>query len=164
MSTWMKIFTDGTREPGSDIDIDTGRASWSRGKLENIESCVLTGFGSQISLEIPNTDWHQFDRMEVPVATGKHESIRRGRVLQAQIKVEHVGCFIQELYTGRYLDKGDPVRKRWFSILEELEASSPVNSDYIEIRPKHLDKWFTVMLDDVGIHISFSDKGSTKNG
>lgn len=162
MSTWIKKFIDDTEEYGDDKAIYEGRASWSRGRLEGIKECILTGFGHEVSISLPDTEWHQFDRMEVPVGVGQHKPVRRARILQAKITVEHTSSFIEELLLGSHVeDKYDYYfDKRSYSILEELPANSCLNHTFIEIKQKHLDKWFTIMIDDMGIHISFADKGS----
>lgn len=162
MAAWIKRFVDSTEEYGSDRDIEEGKASWSKGRLEGIKECVLSAFGHEVIVSIPDTEWHQFDRMEVPVSVGQHMSIRRARVLQVKIKATHTLSFIKEVLMGSHIDEryNRYFDKRHYSLLEKLPDCSVRNHNYIEVEQKHLDKWFTIMIDDMGVHISFADKGN----
>jgi len=102
MGAWLKIFKDGTKENGSDEKITKGKASWSRGQLDNIKEVKLFNIKQEASLSIPNTSWHQFDRYQVAVTTGKQKSEITHRVVQAEIKLHHINQFVVCFQTEEY--------------------------------------------------------------
>jgi len=96
MGAWIKFFKDGPSEHGSDIDINNGKASWSRGRLNNITFVQLFEDRTCLNMNVPNTSWHQYDRFVAPLGEyGKNVSARIARVVQAEIKSCHVGLSAQ---------------------------------------------------------------------
>lgn len=92
MGAWLKLFIDGSSERGSDLDIAEGKASWSRGRLDNIKSVQLFDKTLCCVLTVPDTNWHQYDRYIAPLGiVGKGISTKTARVVQAEIKPEHLG-------------------------------------------------------------------------
>lgn len=41
MNGWIKYFADGTQESGSDADVHNKKASWSKGRLDNITAVAV---------------------------------------------------------------------------------------------------------------------------
>jgi hypothetical protein len=93
--TWVKFFTDGTQEHGSDIDIANRTASWSRGRLSDVTEVSISEGTRSVHLNAEDTEWHQFDRFVIPVATGTHRPQRTHRVIQAKIQPHHVGLLVE---------------------------------------------------------------------
>lgn len=90
---WIKIFNDETKEQGSDYEIQTGKSSWSKGRLDGIKEVYLFDGLVMASLAVTDTDWYQFDRYITTVAVGKNKPTKVHRVVQAQIKEHHVGNY-----------------------------------------------------------------------
>ena len=156
MSTWTKIFVDGTKEIGTEIDILEGRASWSKGKLEHIAACKLYSFMCTATLVIPNTSWHQFDRLIAPLGFYENvPSVLTHKVIQAQILKEHVGKFIRIRTFGSFDEQ------REYYLLDELDTGSQV---FVELEEEHVGKWFTMMLTKQGHSYGIFNKGKIDNG
>jgi hypothetical protein len=98
MGTWIKTFNDGSIECGSDRDIQNKKASWTRGRLTDIESVKILEKNLCGILTIPNTEWHQYDRYMASLMSVKtpneSQSHRTARVVQAKITPEHVDRYI----------------------------------------------------------------------
>lgn len=115
MGAWLKLFSDGSSERGSDGDISEGKASWSRGRLRDIDSVYLSDNRFVCVLQVPNTEWYQYDRYMAPLGVvGKNVSIRTARVIQAKIQPEHVGNKIHSKFNGgvlfvRFSNAGDTI-------------------------------------------------------
>lgn len=152
MPAWEKVFVDKQTELGTDEDISKGLASWSNGRLDGIASCRLWGFMCVVELVLPDTEWHQFDKMFVPVYQGTMPPRRTHRVLQAQIKQDHVGKFLLITRTGHFNEQ------RRYQLVEE-PAEAAANKEYVEIEQEHVGKWVTLILDSKGHHFVFTDKG-----
>ncbi len=91
MGAWIKLFKDGSSEHGSDLNIKEGKASWSRGLLDNIKSVQLFDKTYCCVLDIPNTEWYQYDRYLAMLGNvGKNMSSRTARIIQAKITPEHI--------------------------------------------------------------------------
>lgn len=149
MGLWIKYFYDGTKEIGTDYDIQEGLASWSQGELTNIKGVVLSlDADNKIFLEVPNTEWYQFDRMSALMTYGKTKSKRQYRVIQALIKQEHIGSSL--FYN---IPKSH--------ILVSDNASS-VESKFLieEISSDRTGKWLSVIVEeDKKPVIVFSKRG-----
>jgi hypothetical protein len=155
MGLWIKFFTDKTNEYGTDELIKNKKASWSKGKFENIKHCRISVFDSLIDIEIPNTEWHQFDKFIAVLGEGTYKSVRTHMVLQAKIKSEHIGKFISiNYYTGDICDAFEC----------KLTNEAIPSSTCIQIEESHCNKWFTGIIDKEGPYVSISDKGSILNG
>jgi hypothetical protein len=64
MNGWTKYFTDGTKEEGSDEDVRDRKASWSKGRLQDI--CCLETWHQDVGLSIKGTgSFWQSDDWEV---------------------------------------------------------------------------------------------------
>ncbi len=150
MGTWEKVFYDGSSEIGRDEDIENKKASWSKGRLEKMKACWLYGFMCEVFVHIPNTEWHQFDRYEIPLAVGQHEGRKIIRALQAEIKPEHVNCVFNHNVEGSFSD-----RQNFIFNQEPSDGSTP-----ILIEEENVGKWLTVTIDFKGtIRFCFTDKG-----
>ena len=125
---WIKLFTDGSLEDGSDELIDSNKASWSKGRLDNIKSVYINGNKYTVGLKILNTKWHQFDRYLTLV--GSNESVKQLRVIQAQITKDHLGMYINT----------DLVH----NITEYSLSKKPIDSLF-KITNSFLNKWITIV-------------------
>lgn len=83
MYGWIKHFADNTREVGTDNDVQRGRASWSKGRLEDMIDAEVFYGEKIISIISPGKFW-QSDDYEVPLhGTEPKLVVRR---LQRQLK------------------------------------------------------------------------------
>lgn len=149
MGLWIKYFYDGTKEIGTDYDIEEGLASWSQGELTNIKGVVLSiDFGTKIFLEVPNTEWHQFDRMSVLVTYGTTKPKRQYRVIQALIKQEHVGLpLLYHLNSSHVMVSNNTFDVRHKGFMES-------------ILPNRVGKWLSVVMqEDKKSIVVFSERG-----
>jgi len=78
MNGWTKYFSDGTEEHGSDTDVNLGRASWSKGRLDSMVSVSLSHAGRHIALSgiVPGEFW-QADLFEAVLFTSGSTLIAR---------------------------------------------------------------------------------------
>lgn len=136
MGGWLKVFTDGNLEHGNDDEIAEGNASWSRGRLGDIQEVRLFDHTKVCSLSVPNTSWHQFDRFSVIVSEGTHAPTRTHRVIQAEITKDHLGLYLVCSDSGGYYswavvrDLGDADTKCFHKLLTK----------------EHIGMWLTVIL------------------
>lgn len=89
--TWVKSFTDGTYEHGADKDVSKGRASWLKGRLAGIKEVEISDGYRTCKLQVEDTEWHQFDKFVVVVASESRTPTRTHRILQAKILATHIG-------------------------------------------------------------------------
>jgi len=86
MGYWIKYFSDHAQEYGRDKEIDSGDASWSKGRLSEINKVLLEEDGSTGALLFNgDSKWNQFDRFEVIMGIGKRKSVRVYRAIQVEI-------------------------------------------------------------------------------
>ena len=138
MGMWLKIFTDGQPEYGTDEDIAKGKASWSRGRLDNIREVRIANQYMLCSLAVPKTSWHQFDRYLTAVMVGQEvKPTRIYQVIQAEIKPHHIGHSLISIRTGKAF--------HW-AIVPELHKS--LNAGIFDkiIIDTDVGKWITVVL------------------
>lgn len=118
---WIKYFKDGTSEPGFDNLINENKASWSKGRLKDINVVSLKGNNYNCALEVPNTEWHQFDRFLNIM--GSNQSLRILRVIQAKITKDHIGMYFCSNNTesnNNYYYLSKEITGSCFQITEEL--------------------------------------------
>jgi hypothetical protein len=150
MGAWLKLFTDGTLEHGSDELIAKREASWTRGRLDGIEKVRLFNRRRTCSLIVPNTNWHQFDRFSVIVSEGTQQPTITHRVVQAEIQSHHVGL---------YLVCSDSGANYAWTVVRELRDADR-NRFHKKLTDKHVSQWLTVILPDRDYPgITFSTKG-----
>jgi hypothetical protein len=95
MGAWIKVFNDGSTENGLDSDIEAKKASWSKGRLSDISKVQIYEKMIECVLSVQETNWHQFDRYTADISSvGTVKSKRIGRVIQAEIKQQHVGMYL----------------------------------------------------------------------
>jgi len=157
MSAWTKYFIDGTTEKGNDIDITRRKASWSKGRLKDIVGVMLhspsaPNMNNICRVFFPDSEWHQFDNMIVPVSVGTHIPQRISRTVQVKIKTEHIGGYILERINDSSLV--DNRSYRYYKEINNEEAHA-----FIKIESKYLNKWFTITISDTDYSIGFYDKG-----
>jgi hypothetical protein len=148
MAGWLKLFTDDTKEYGDDKSIQDGKASWSRGRLNNIKEVRLFGLNRTCSLTVPDTTWHQFDRFVVPVAEGTQKSYRTHQVVQAEIGRHHIGMYLVCSCAGSSF---------FWAIIGDKRNNFLFTK---RITKHHVGKWLTVILPSKDYPaMSFSPKG-----
>lgn len=130
--SWVKIFSDGSSEEGHDFLIDKGEASWSRGKLSDIREVFLSAGLSASVLEVPNTEWYQFDRY-MAFMMNESKPVRKARYVQAKILPEHVGMYL--CYNNR------DIRLVWASV-----KGTSSGSNCRPIVSKDVGQWLTVRV------------------
>jgi len=146
MGTWTKVFKDGSTEVGTDAQITNQKASWSRGRLDNIKSVEIYEKNFGISCTIDNTSWHQFDRFISFFNQTGPQCNRVFRAIQAQIKQKHIGKYII-------------INRIQFVYFITINDTGPG----FMIANKHIDKWLTFAISHSGkFNMSISEKGKFK--
>jgi hypothetical protein len=143
MEAWEKFFKDGTTEIGSDEAIENQLASWSRGRLDDIISVSIFNDNCGVSIAFPDTNWHQFDRFIAFLGDSGQQQNRIARIIQAEIKQNHV---------GKYIIIKDTTSMSMIELQDE-------KADF-KIVDFHVSKWLTAVLyidNRIGIYIS--DRG-----
>jgi len=128
---WVKFFSDGTKEWNYDIPIYSKNYSWSQGRLSNIKEVFLRELLISVTLEVSNTEYHQFDRFLCELASGS-TPIRKARYIQALITKEHVGLYL--CYNN------DSIYASWVSIKKKP------SSHYYRIKNQDVGKWITFRI------------------
>lgn len=143
---WTKLFDDGSSETGTDFQITTGKASWTRGRLEGIKEVQLANEVLLASLSVPNSSWNQFDHFIVKVNKEQPIPIRLFRVVQAEVKEHHKGMFLLKKWNGNYI---------FFVSVTPLEGV-----DSILITDLMVGKWITLILPERGLpSMNISERG-----
>lgn len=144
MGSWVKIFKDQTKEHGSDKDIELKKASWSKGRLDNIISVQLFEKSVCCVLSVPNTEWYQYDRYMASLSVGS-QSFRSARVVQAKITPSHVGKYISSSYAPG-------------ALLIEINTKS---KNGILVKAKDVNLWLTAyILVNKKIGLTVCEKGA----
>jgi hypothetical protein len=152
MGAWVKVFKDFTTEGGSDLEISKGRASWSKGRLKNIIRVFISEKLSSATLELPDTQWHQFDRM----ACIEGQTIRLFRVIQAKILEHHKGSYL--CYAN---DKNS--KKTYFSWC--YLSDEPKSQNSLLIESSHIGKWISIQVSSNDSPVFFlADRSGEFNG
>lgn len=147
---WVKFFTDGTQERGSDADISRGSASWTRGRLDSIEEVSITEGRISCKLKVADTEWFQFDRLAAPMAPGVHRPCRTHRVIQAKIKDHHVGLSVEGLQDGP--------QRRWYWL-----DNKSFGATVMKIALTDVGKWITAIIPSRGIpYVVISERGKIR--
>ena len=137
MGAWIKFFADGSKETGTDAAIQDGSASWSRGKLDDIKSVSISDGLNFCTMEVPDTEWHQFDRMMASIAYGVNRPRRVWRAVQALVKPEHVGLSLYCKMNGAYAS---------YVLIRESVADEN-RDDFVErITDARVGKWLTAVV------------------
>lgn len=61
MNGWVKLFADGTREIGNDIDVKNKKASWRGGRLNNMSGAYVEHNGFCMGILVPGEFWQSED-------------------------------------------------------------------------------------------------------
>lgn len=150
MDGWLKIFTDGSLERGSDCEIASGNASWSQGRLDNIQEVRLFDRNRVCSLSVPSTSWHQFDRFSVIVSEGTHIPTRTHRVVQAEIIEDHIGLYLVCSDSGGYY---------FWTVVRDL-GDANIECFHKLLTKEHIGMWLTVILPEQDYpRITFAVRG-----
>ena len=144
---WVKYLTNNRFEVGSDNLIKEGKASWSRGNQTDIKKVVLYGFDKGISLDVPSTNWYQFDRFITDFSSNSNPSLLVYRAIQAQLTEYHLNNYI--CYN---INKNTP------NLLFVSNTKKGVlNTKILE---EYINKWLTCLIYKEEIKIIITDKGT----
>jgi len=147
--SWIKFFEDDSKEYGSDLDIQSSKASWSRGRQDKIKEVFLSDGICSLVLTVPNTNWYQFDRYITSLGIGVNTSFRTYRVIQAEIKSFHVDSYLIGFLSNQFFG---------WAVLSEKEDKA-YNYCY-QIQKTDIGKWVSLsILKEGRISISFTSKG-----
>lgn len=136
---WVKIFDDGTTEVGTDSAIASKQASWSRGRLQDIVRVDLATRYNAATLQVGQTEWHQFDRFIATVQEGQLQSQLVYRAIQAKILPE---------FLGRYLISHDNM----WTLVE--------HGGDLQITESLIGQWITLVMPvDKDPYITLSERG-----
>ena len=145
---WLKLFYDGTKETGTDIQIQNKEASWSCGRLTDIETVHLSHSNLVGVLSVPHTSWHQFDRFALDTSTMRQ--YRLYRAVQAEIQSHHIGQYLVSQISGRFM---------FWAFLSNLPEN--YNSDIMLIDPEMVGKWITLVVPATKLpYITLSNRGT----
>lgn len=86
MSYWIKLFSDGTQEKGTDTNIARGKASWSKGRLASMIGVVLKFAGPRVMITGPGPYWQK----DIAVSS-QHQRVRVARQIGRKIHQEDIG-------------------------------------------------------------------------
>lgn len=147
MGAWVKLFSDGTQEIGTDDDVNSGIASWSKGRLTDIREVQLTNIVTLASLSVPDTNWYQFDRYTFDII--ENHAKRIFRVIQAEIQNKHVGMWFNQSWAGKYMF--------WASV----NGNDPTAELSMCIPPDLIGSWATIVLHEFAPPFAiFTKRGS----
>lgn len=132
MSYWIKLFSDGTQEKGTDTNIAKGRASWSRGRLASMIGAVLKYGGKTVTLSGPGPYWQK----DVAVAS-QHQHSRVARQIGRKIHLEDVGNWF--LLLGR---------SPGVFTIEIAKERPPLNA--VQIEQGHVGFYLVVTITNLG--------------
>lgn len=130
MDAWIKYFNDGSVEIGSDDLIKEKKASWTNGKLSNISKVSISGFSKNAILDIPNTEWFQFDKYLLHLEDSS--PFRIARIIQAQIK---------EPFINQYLCYNKNKSDLFYLSNKRIKFSKKIEKDM-------LGKWISIVILD----------------
>jgi hypothetical protein len=129
---WIKTFIDGTKEAHYDTPL-LEKSSWSQGRLSYIKEVFIKEGILGFTLEIPNTEYHQYDRYSVELISTRPTTVRKARYLQALITEEHVGFYLCYNNNSTYTS--------WASLQKK-----PKGQSYYRIQNQDVGKWITFCL------------------
>lgn len=84
MPGWIKKFSDGSTERGSDTDVQAGRATWSRGRLDSMVGASISAYDLEAVIEGDRVrPFWQSDTITHDISTGRSGLLARR--IQAQV-------------------------------------------------------------------------------
>ena len=145
MNGWVKKFTDGNTEVGSDYDVKNKKASWSRGRLSHITSVELHHNDSLIIIEGTGEFW-QSDDLEARMMVNHSYNLVTRRI-QKRIEttdnwllIDSIGRYRHYRFlshiigvTGGYRRRLDGLSGKWFTVEMDVAAST-ITFDFKEGR------------------------------
>jgi hypothetical protein len=150
MSAWIKIFKDGSSEHGTDLEVDTGKASWTKGRLDSIVEVQISNKAIVACLTLSETEWYQFDRFIIDFDT--QEKTRVFKVIQGKITRKHVGKYLRETHINTCM----------YNFFLDNKTSSDRD---IFITKDMVDLWVGVSLPEIGTPcVCVSEKGKFRYG
>jgi hypothetical protein len=155
MGAWIKVFEDGSIERGLDSDILNKKASWSKGSLSGIAKVQISEKMTEGLLSVPQTDWHHFDRYIADIScVGKATSQRICRVIQAEIKPQHIGAYLcYNIKDQRFV---------WASVANSFSKQDAQN--VIQITNDLVGKWISLCVSSSGNNFVWIGERGKLNG
>lgn len=129
---WVKKFADGSLEVGSDNDVRLKKASWTRGRLENMTGVELSYNGYLIILEGTGDFW-QSDDMEAIFMGGVGSKVVKRRI-QKKINEWDRYLFISQTNSHAYFSVESSPRHEEFGVTKKLDNA-------------YRNAWLTIELD-----------------
>ena len=131
MSYWIKLFSDGTQEKGTDTNIARGKASWSKGRLASMIAAVLKFGRKSIVLQGQGPYWQK----DMAVSDGStHQRVAR----QIGKKIHH-----EDIGWARLHNRGHDV----FTIVIDKERH-PLS--VLHIKQRHVGFYLVATISNSG--------------
>jgi hypothetical protein len=132
MSYWIKLFSDGTQEKGTDTNIARGKASWSKGRLASMIGAALKFGGRSVTLQGQGPYWQK----DTFIAS-ENTLERIARQIGKKIHQEDVGWI-------RLRDRGHNV----FTIVIDKERH-PLST--LQVEPRHIRSYLVATISNLGV-------------
>jgi len=133
MSYWMKYFEDGTVEKGTDRGVDSGTASWAKGRLEGLNAAILHYSG--VIVKMAGASIWQKDQFVVGLQSHMTPA-RIARSLGLQVTKEDVGQSAYLHYEGHDV--------------YTLSLAPLVRGSHIEIKEDDVGSWLIAKVNQAG--------------
>jgi len=147
-SGWLKYFTDGSRETGTDTEVDARKASWRNGKLDGLVAVDLCMNNRLVSLKAGEGNWWQADSYIAKLTPGtktKGELVAR-RVMR-QLTEQDMGKFVFQTTNDNHIT---------IEIGDKLPLANP--GEAIKLAHPHAGKWLIVEITKNQIEISIENE------
>jgi dTDP-glucose pyrophosphorylase len=131
MSYWIKLFSDGTQEKGTDTNIARGGASWSRGRLASMIGVILKFGGHRVVLLGQGPYWQK----DVGVAS-EHRNQRVARQIGRKIHQDDVGWAI--------------LHAKELGVFTILIAKEKPTRSAVQIKQSHVGSYLVATITNLG--------------
>ena len=123
MNGWVKHFADGTTEVGTDYNVQTKKASWSRGRLTGMVGAEIIHGNKRLAIWMPGTFW-QSDDYEVNFLESTTKIVTRR--LQWQFKKQDTFRVFEDQDSIEiripFYTMGQSLKGKWLTV--ELDVQS----------------------------------------
>lgn len=129
---WTKFFIDGGIEPGTDLLIEQGKASWRSGRLHDIVAVnIRENFYDYTLITTGDSEWWQGNEYHARYSTSNVSDPGKlvRRFTQFRIKEHHIGKHILLI----------PQLRKYKIILRDNPQGS-----LFQLTPKNIDQWLTM--------------------
>lgn len=152
---WKKFHSDNTVTNGNDYDVDKGRASWSRSRLDNVRSVSLKSINSDrnpVSAYIYSQHtglFHQSDDYIAPILrTGTVKGTRIVRRIQRQLGEQDYSFMVNRKLSNLLIKDPDLQHDMFIYVYSKEDAPLAISnsSEYHNVYPGNLGKWITIEI------------------